>query len=347
MNLEGNLKKYFNFEKFRTGQKEIIESIAGGRDTVALMPTGGGKSLCYQLPATAFPGLTVVISPLIALMKDQVDALVARGIAAACINSTLDPADIDRCWEKLVKGEIKILYIAPERLAAPGFARKLRELDISFLAVDEAHCVSQWGHDFRPDYMHIAKQINSLKKRPIVAAFTATATPEVKNDIILRLELREPAVFVRGFDRPNLKFFVEMNLKPKDRYLEVLRLVKSIEGAGVVYALTRKETETLAEFLEENKVSAAAYHAGLPVEKRGKIQDDFMENRFKVIVATVAFGMGVDKADVRFVIHAGMPGSLESYYQEAGRAGRDGGAAFLYLAPRQKRHCDTSLLFAK
>ncbi len=336
MNLEGNLQKYFNFAKFRFGQQEIVEAILASRDTVALMPTGGGKSLCYQLPAVMLPGLTVIISPLIALMKDQVDALAARGIPATFLNSTLTAAEVETRVADLKSGQTKILYIAPERLAAPNFAKLFRELSISFLAVDEAHCVSQWGHDFRPDYLHIKKHIDALPQRPIVAAFTATATPEVKTDIVNRLGLLDPAVFVRGFDRPNLKFFVQKNLKPKERYLEVLRIIKSINGSGIVYALTRKETETLADFLEGNGVSATAYHAGLPAAKREKIQNDFMENRFKVIAATVAFGMGVDKADVRFVIHSGMPGSLEGYYQEAGRAGRDDEEAYCILLHSKK-----------
>ena len=336
MDAEQNLQKYFNFTEFRPGQQEIVAAITAGRDTVALMPTGGGKSLCYQLPAMLLPGLTVIISPLIALMKDQVDALTARGISATFLNSSITPSEVETRVAELLSGRTKILYIAPERLAAPSFAQLFSQLNISFVAVDEAHCVSQWGHDFRPDYLHIQRHIQRLKIRPIVAAFTATATPEVKADIISRLGLNDPAVFVRGFDRPNLKFFVQKNLKPKERYLEVLRIIKSISGSGIVYALTRKETETLADFLEGNGVSAVAYHAGLPAPKRSRIQDDFMENRFKVIAATVAFGMGVDKADVRFVIHAGMPGSLEGYYQEAGRAGRDDEDAFCILLHSKK-----------
>ncbi|MFA7319772.1 MAG: RecQ family ATP-dependent DNA helicase [Parcubacteria group bacterium] len=336
MDIEKKLQKYFNFNGFRAGQREIVEAIVSGRDTVALMPTGGGKSLCYQLPATLLPGLTVIISPLIALMKDQVDALRARGIVATFLNSSITTEEAAARLAEIKSGRTKILYIAPERLAAPNFARQFSELDIDFLAVDEAHCVSQWGHDFRPDYLNIKQHIRLLKKRPIVAAFTATATPEVKVDIISRLGLSDPAVFVRGFDRPNLKFFVQKNLKPKERYLEVLRLIKSIKGSGIVYALTRKETEFLADFLNKHKISAAAYHAGLAASKREKIQNDFMENRFKVIVATVAFGMGVDKADVRFVIHLGMPGSLEGYYQEAGRAGRDSEEAFCILLHSKK-----------
>ncbi len=252
MDIEKNLQKYFNFQEFRSGQKEIVEAIIAGRDTVALMPTGGGKSLCYQLPAMLLPGLTVIISPLIALMKDQVDALNARGIAATFLNSSITPAEVETRVVELLSGRTKILYIAPERLAAPSFVKLFSELNISFVAVDEAHCVSQWGHDFRPDYLNIKRHIKSLKRRPIVAAFTATATPEVKLDIIERLGLNDPVVFVRGFDRPNLKFFVQKNLKPKERYLEVLRIIKSIQGSGIVYALTRKETETLADFLEGN-----------------------------------------------------------------------------------------------
>lgn len=336
MDIEKKLQKYFNFNEFRAGQREIVEAIVSGRDTVALMPTGGGKSLCYQLPAMMLPGLTVIISPLIALMKDQVDALHARGIAATFLNSSIDAAEAAARIAEIRAGRTKILYIAPERLAAPDFAQLFSELDISFLAVDEAHCVSQWGHDFRPEYLNIKRHIQRRKKRPIVAAFTATATPEVKTDIVSRLGLSNPAVFVRGFDRPNLKFFVQKNLKPKERYLEVLRIIKSIQGSGIVYALTRKETETLADFLEGNGISAVAYHAGLAAPKREKIQNDFMENRFKVIAATVAFGMGVDKADVRFVIHAGMPGSLEGYYQEAGRAGRDSEEAYCILLHSKK-----------
>jgi len=336
MDIEQNLQKYFNFKEFRPGQREIVETIIAGRDTVALMPTGGGKSLCYQLPAVMLPGLTVIISPLIALMKDQVDALSARGIPATFLNSSIDAAEAAKRVAEIKAGRTKILYIAPERLAAPSFARLFSELDISFLAVDEAHCVSQWGHDFRPDYLNIKKHLQRLKNRPIVAAFTATATPEVKNDIIERLGLLSPAVFVRGFDRPNLKFFVQKNIKPKERYLEVLRLIRSIKGSGIVYALTRKETETLADFLSGNGIPSTAYHAGLAAPKREKIQNDFMENRFKVIAATVAFGMGVDKADVRFVIHSGMPGSLEGYYQEAGRAGRDDEEAYCILLHSKK-----------
>ena len=334
--LEKKLEKYFNFSEFRPGQKEIVEAITSGRDAVALMPTGGGKSLCYQLPAVIFPGLTVVISPLIALMKDQVDALDARGIPATFINSTLSYGEAERRIADIKAGKTKILYVAPERLAASSFSEVWRELDIKFLAVDEAHCVSQWGHDFRPDYLNIKNYIKKLKTRPIVAAFTATATPEVKDDIIERLELENPAVFIRGFDRPNLKFFCERDIKPRRRYEEVLRIINSMRGAGIVYALTRKETESLAGYLKENNIQAEAYHAGMVAPSREKIQNDFMENKIRVIVATVAFGMGVDKADVRFVIHAGMPGSLEGYYQEAGRAGRDGEPAYCILLHSKK-----------
>ncbi|HCP08408.1 MAG TPA: hypothetical protein DIT25_01245 [Candidatus Moranbacteria bacterium] len=334
--LEKNLEKYFNFSEFRSGQKEIVEAILGGEDVVALMPTGGGKSLCYQLPAIISDKVTVVISPLIALMKDQVDSLNARGISATFINSSLSQEEIAKRIDDLRNGRTKILYVAPERFGSFEFREIFSKLEIFLLAVDEAHCVSQWGHDFRPDYLEIKKYIQKLEKRPIIAAFTATSTPEVKEDIIQRLELQNPKVFVRGFDRPNLKFFVQKNIKPKERYLEVLRLAKSIEGSGIIYTLTRKETESLAKFLRENKISAAAYHAGMAAPKREKIQNEFMDNKFKAIVATIAFGMGVDKADVRFVIHSGMPSSLEGYYQEAGRAGRDGEKAFCILLHSKK-----------
>jgi len=329
--LEISLKKYFNFSQFRAGQKEIVESILAGKDVVALMPTGGGKSLCFQLPAILSGGISIVISPLIALMQDQVDGLVARGISATFINSSLSFEEIEQRLFDIKQGKTKIVYVAPERFANHQFQKLFSQLEVFLLAVDEAHCVSQWGHDFRPDYLNVKEYIGLLSKRPIVAAFTATATPEVKDDIIERLALQSPAVFVRGFDRPNLKFFVRENLKKKERAQEALRIAKSIKGSGIIYAITRKETEELAKFFKAQGIQAAAYHAGMTGEKRAKIQNDFMENKFKVIVATIAFGMGVDKADIRFVIHVGMPSSPEGYYQEAGRAGRDGEQAFCIL----------------
>jgi ATP-dependent DNA helicase RecQ len=329
--LEKELEKYFSFANFRPGQKEIVESIISGKDVVALMPTGGGKSLCFQLPAILGGNISIVISPLIALMQDQVDALNARGISAAYINSSLDQYEIAERFNDIENGKTKIVYIAPERFGNREFQKLFSKLDVYLLAVDEAHCVSQWGHDFRPDYLAVKEYIAMLPKRPIVAAFTATATPEVKDDIIERLALKDPAVFVRGFDRPNLKFFVRENLRKKERIDEALRIVKSLDGSGIIYAITRKETEAVAKFLKENGVKAAAYHAGMAGDKRSKIQNDFMENKFKVIVATIAFGMGVDKADIRFVIHVGMPSSPEGYYQEAGRAGRDGENAYCIL----------------
>ncbi|MFA6296353.1 MAG: RecQ family ATP-dependent DNA helicase [Patescibacteria group bacterium] len=334
--LEQYLEKYFNFSNFRQGQKEIVESILARKDVLALMPTGGGKSLCYQLPAILSDKLTVIISPLIALMKDQVDALKARGIEAVFINSSLSFEEIEARMAEIKMKKIKILYIAPERLSQKNFIEFLKTLDIFLLAIDEAHCVSAWGHDFRPDYMLIKNCIKELKNRPIVGAFTATATPEVKQDIIKRLELQDPKIFTAGFNRQNLKFFVQANLKAGQRPNEVLRIVKSLQGSGIVYTLTRKEAEETAAFLCENNIKATFYHAGMQPLQRSQMQNDFMENKFKVIVATIAFGMGVDKADVRFVIHMGMPASLEGYYQEAGRAGRDSENAYCILLHSKK-----------
>ncbi|MFZ5365468.1 MAG: RecQ family ATP-dependent DNA helicase [Patescibacteria group bacterium] len=334
--LEKQLEKYFKFNQFRPGQKEIIEAILAGKDVVALMPTGGGKSLCYQLPAILQDKLTIIISPLIALMKDQVDSLTVRGIPAAFINSSISQEEIRSRMEKILAGEIKILYVAPERLSLLRYNESFSKLNISLLAVDEAHCVSSWGHDFRPDYLQIKDYISDFESRPTVAAFTATATPEVRQDIIGRLGLIEPVIFTRGFDRPNLKFFVQKDIKPAQRMDEVLRWVKSIEGSGIVYALTRKETEAIADYLVRQGIDAVAYHAGMGSNCREEIQNEFMENKHKVIVATIAFGMGVDKADIRFVIHAGMPRNMEGYYQEAGRAGRDGEIAYCVLLHSKK-----------
>ncbi|MEW6202199.1 MAG: RecQ family ATP-dependent DNA helicase [bacterium] len=324
------LATHYGFSSFRPGQEEIVQSILSGRDTLALMPTGGGKSLCFQLPALALPGTTVVISPLIALMKDQVDALKVRGIAASFINSSLPADEIDRRIQDVLAGKIKLLYLAPERLAT-GFTEQLRKISISLVAIDEAHCVSTWGHDFRPDYLEIEKHISQLAKRPILATFTATATPEVKQDIIKRLGLQNPQTFVRGFDRPNLRFFTRAYLSDYERQEELARLVRSMKGSGIVYCGTRDKTEELARYLQENGINALPYHAGMKTEERTRVQEQFMRDDVPVITATIAFGMGVDKPDVRFVIHAHMPASLENYYQEAGRAGRDGETAYCVL----------------
>ncbi|MDO8558862.1 MAG: ATP-dependent DNA helicase RecQ [bacterium] len=316
------LKRYYKFNKFRPGQEEIIQSILDGRDTLAVMPTGGGKSLCYQLPALILEGITLVISPLIALMKDQVDVLRKRKIAASFINSSLTEKEVKKTINEAMTGKIKILYIAPERLNS-DFSSVLQKIPISFAAIDEAHCVSTWGHDFRPDYRVIKERIDSLPKRPIVAGFTATATPEVREDIAERLGLKKPQIFIRGFDRPNLRFFARGWLDDSSRDSEVLRLVKSLPKPGIIYVGKRTKSEELAAYLTEAGIPALPYHAGLKTEERTDIQDAFMKDQLSVIVATIAFGMGIDKSDVRFVIHAGMPGTLERYYQEAGRAGRD------------------------
>lgn len=335
MDIYRTLRNNFHLNDFRPGQEEVIKSILSGKDTVVLMPTGGGKSLCYQLPALQFSGTTIVVSPLIALMKNQVDSLLARDIPATFINSSLPMDQIQERTARLKSSNLKILYIAPERFRNPTFNEFISHLDISLFSIDEAHCVSQWGHDFRPDYLNLIKQLARFKKRPVVAAFTATATPEVKMDIIFRLGLNSPKVYIYGFDRPNLRFFVRSGLSVKERQHETIRIVKTLTGSGIVYVRTIEEADQFAKLLNEEEISAQAYHSRLD-ENRSRIQDDFMENRYKVIVATIAFGMGVDKADIRFVIHMGMPESLEGYYQEAGRAGRDGDIAYCILLQNGK-----------
>jgi ATP-dependent DNA helicase RecQ len=342
LSLEFYLKKYFNFSDFRPGQREIIESILSGKDVVALMPTGGGKSLCFQLPALINDGVSIVISPLIALMKDQVDRLQARGISATFLNSSLSLDEEHERERGIKRAKFKLVYVAPERLKSNYFKEFLNSLKISMIAVDEAHCVSEWGHDFRPDYARIKEHLSHLSSRPPIAAFTATATQEVCDDIVRRLALKNPNVFVRGFDRPNLKFFVHEILSTKESWLEALRIVKATPGATIMYTITRKNAEEITEFLQRNHVAARSYHAGMNAFDRVRVQNDFMENKFKVIVATIAFGMGVDKPDIRLVLHVGMPSSLEGYYQEAGRAGRDGQGAYCVLLPTKRDvglHC--------
>ncbi len=319
------LKRYFGHEAFRVGQKQLIDALLTGRDVLGVMPTGAGKSVCYQLPAIMLDGLTLVISPLISLMKDQVTALSAMGIPAAYINSMLTPREYEDTFISAGRGRYKILYVAPERLLTNDFQRLSQSVHIPLIAVDEAHCVSQWGQDFRPSYLDIAKFIRSMTKRPVVGAFTATATEVVKEDIVKLLELQDPLRVTTGFDRPNLFFDVE---RPRDKFARILAYIQEHEGqAGIVYCATRKNVEQVCEKLVQSGVSATRYHAGLSDEERRRNQEDFVYDRRRVMVATNAFGMGIDKSNISFVLHYNMPKNIESYYQEAGRAGRDGAAA--------------------
>ncbi|CFX06128.1 DNA helicase, ATP-dependent, RecQ type, bacterial [Syntrophomonas zehnderi OL-4] len=331
--IQSALKRYFGYNSFKTGQSDIIDSILAGQDTLGIMPTGGGKSICYQLPALLQPGLSLVISPLIALMKDQVDALNELGITAACLNSSMEAGEVRRCLVEASQGHYKILYVAPERLASEVFTNLLRNLPVSLIAIDEAHCVSQWGHDFRPSYLQIAPWIADLPSRPTVAAFTATATQQVRDDIIKLLKLSNPDIYVTGFKRENLHLSAA---KGVDKTKFITRYIDTHpEQAGIIYAATRKEVDALYEHLHSKGYSVGRYHAGMNHEERQQNQEDFLFDETRIIVATNAFGLGIDKSNVRYVIHHNMPRHLEAYYQEAGRAGRDGEQAdcILLYAP--------------
>ncbi|MTI46547.1 DNA helicase RecQ [Sporosalibacterium faouarense] len=323
MDLKSILKKYFGYDEFRKGQQELIEATVNGRDVLGIMPTGGGKSLCYQLPAMAIDGVTIVVSPLISLMKDQVDALNEIGISATYINSTQTYEELTNVFNDISREKYKIVYVAPERLSVPSFLNLIKYIKISFIAIDEAHCISQWGHDFRPSYLEIPKFIESINPRPPVSAFTATATKQIVEEIKRLIGLNNPVEEITGFDRPNLYYQV---LKVSKKFKHLLEYLNSSyeDQSGIIYCATRKTVESVAKKLEEEGFSAVAYHGGMRAEDRQRNQDDFILGNKKIIVATNAFGMGIDKPDVRFVIHYNMPKNMEAYYQEAGRAGRDG-----------------------
>lgn len=328
------LRKYFGHTEFRSGQGDIIDNILSGRDCLGVMPTGAGKSVCYQVPALMMDGVTIVLSPLISLMKDQVESLRQAGVSAAFINSSLSQYEADDVFYKASAGEYRILYVAPERLETEGFMRLCEKIRIPLVAVDEAHCVSHWGQDFRPSYLRIEGFISSLPERPVVAAFTATATDIVREDIVRILRLRDPFSVTTGFDRANLYFEVR---KPKDKDAELLSIVKSASGGStIIYCSTRKAVESVCAMLRLNDINAAMYHAGLKDNERRLAQNDFIYDRCNVMVATNAFGMGIDKSDVSLVVHYNMPKDIESYYQEAGRAGRDGGPARCILLYAKK-----------
>lgn len=316
------LKQYFGYDEFREGQEQLIDSILSGRDTLGIMPTGAGKSLCFQIPALMLEGITLVISPLISLMKDQVEALNLAGVHAAYLNSSLSMAQYYKALQYAKEGRYPIIYVAPERLVTEEFLDFALHTQISMVVVDEAHCVSQWGQDFRPSYLKIIEFVNRLPKRPVISAFTATATAEVRDDVIDILMLQDPCVLNMGFDRPNLYFGV---MSPKDKYASVKNYLElHADESGIIYCITRKVVEEVCQKLQEDGLSVTRYHAGLSDAERKRNQEDFIYDRRMIIVATNAFGMGIDKSNVRFVLHYNMPKNMESYYQEAGRAGRDG-----------------------
>lgn len=316
------LKKYYGYSEFRQGQSKIIDEILKGKDTVAIMPTGGGKSICYQIPALLLEGVTIVISPLISLMKDQVDSIRELGVEAVYINSTQNLEEVKGIISKIQAGKVKLVYIAPERLDSPMFLSLMSNVKISQVAVDEAHCVSQWGHDFRTSYRQIPDFINSLPERPVVTAFTATATEEVRVDIVKLLRLIEPKVFVQGFDRENLQINILKGVNKKEYILDYIK--SNRDQSGIIYTATRKEADSLCEYFKDKGFSVAQYHAGLSDKERNDNQEAFVYDKVQTIIATNAFGMGIDKPNIRYVLHYNMPKTIENYYQEIGRAGRDG-----------------------
>jgi len=345
VDLHEALQKYFGFKQFKGKQQEIIESLLSGKDTFVIMPTGGGKSLCYQLPAMISDGVAIIVSPLIALMKNQVDLV--RGYnsndeIAHFLNSTLTKKEIKAVHDDLISGKTKLLYVAPETLTKPENLSFFSDLNISFFAVDEAHCISEWGHDFRPEYRRLREMMDKINPNLPVIALTATATPKVQSDIIKNLDLREPNIFISSFNRENLYYEIIPKIKKSQTHESIVRFIKGMKNkSGIIYTLNRKTTEELADILQANGIKAVAYHAGLDAKLRAKRQDDFLSEDVQVIVATIAFGMGIDKPDVRFVIHYNIPKSIENYYQETGRAGRDGleGKCILYYS-----HKDVSKL---
>ncbi|HRG65271.1 MAG TPA: ATP-dependent DNA helicase RecQ, partial [Saprospiraceae bacterium] len=326
--LEKSLKEYFGFDTFKGEQKAIIESVMAGKDTFVIMPTGGGKSLCYQLPALLLPGTALIISPLIALMKNQVDSI--RGYSqsdelAAFLNSSLTRTQMREVKEGITNGTTKMLFVAPETLTKDENIEFFQQTNVSFVAIDEAHCISEWGHDFRPEYRRIRTMISAIGTDIPLVALTATATPKVQTDIIKNLNMREVNIFVSSFNRDNLFYEIRPKINRDQTVREIVQFVKSMPGkSGIIYVQARKTTEELAKILQVNGVKASPYHAGLDAKVRTKVQDDFLMEEIEVIVATIAFGMGIDKPDVRFVIHYDIPKSIENYYQETGRGGRDG-----------------------
>ena len=338
------LKQAFGYSEFRDGQADVIQVTLQGQDSFVLMPTGGGKSLCYQLPALMLPQVTVVVSPLMSLMKDQVDALQANGISAEYVNSSLSREQVLQIFAALRRGEIKLLYVAPERLLQPQFLERLHEVGVSLFAIDEAHCISQWGHDFRPDYMALALLKQRFATVPVMA-LTATADAATRRDIVQQLQLQQPLIHLGSFDRPNIRYMVQEKFRPVEQLVSYLK--QQDGSSGIVYCASRRKVDELTEQLKQRGFNAAAYHAGLSSEERGAVQDAFKRDDYQLIVATVAFGMGVNKSNIRYVVHFELPRTIEAYYQETGRAGRDGVAAeaMMLFDPadigRMKRWLDT------